>query len=223
MRPSLSAALSLSFLLFMSSLAPAQTGGSGAGRHRGPSSPPPVQSIAFGDYRLTLGLPKDEVLGELRKTHEVERFPLGPGEDVWWVSKSGEPHGGKVTFEGGVLVRVLKDWEVAEPGGGPPMTTMKIALEAMRQMIPEDLRNCEVSTGIPESVAITCGNMLVQLGISRSEGEPDRVWVYTVLGAGPTPSEKEAGKLAPMPSIPPDSPAPPRENRQPPPEKTPQE
>jgi hypothetical protein len=201
MRPSLSAALSLSFLLLTSLLTsgPARAqGGSGAVRHRGPTLPPQPQSIAFGEHRLTLGMPKDEVMEKLGQSHEVKRWPDDRQSDVWSVSKSGEPYGGKITFEGGVLVRVTQDWEVAEPTAGPPMTMMKIALAAMHQMIPEDVRDCEVGLALdgPGYLAISCGKMLVQVGISSSEGEPDRVWVYKVLGTGLTGSEKEAGRLA---------------------------
>jgi len=188
MRPFLSAALTLSFLLPMASAILAQTG-SGPAHHRGPTtppavpSPPLVQSIAFGKYKIMLGMPQDEVLKLVGESYRVEPEK----KDVWWVNENSGGTIGRLYFRDHKLDQVYRDWEVMEPEAGPAFDTMRTALAAFAQMIPGDPRDCKVTSYPPPAemiaVVVECGKMLVQLHIDSSPGEPDRVFVYTNLGS----------------------------------------
>ena len=158
-------------------------GGSGQWKSPNPPQPPPVQSIAFADDRLVLGMPQDEVLDRLSKNFELVRRQ----KDVFWVNQKTGGGGtiGMVYFAGGLLTQVSRDWEILEPEAGPALLTTKTILAAFRQMIPEDSRDCAVTGDIHNpagGVAVNCGKMLVQLYVTSREGEPDRVVVYTSLG-----------------------------------------
>jgi|SRR5215471_11622333 len=177
---------SLLFLVTASAFAQSPGSGGRVGIGPGAGAVPKaaeVQSIAFGETRLVLGMPQNEVLDLLGKSFELVRRD----KDSYWINAS-KAMGtiGTITFGGGVLVEAIRDWEIVEPEAGPALVTMKTALAAFRQMIPGDPRDCKVESDVynPTSgVAVSCGKMLVQLFFTSNEGEDDRVFVHTVLGS----------------------------------------
>lgn len=213
MRPSLSAALSLSFLLLstpvtalaQTEMGPAPRPGTGRGQHIGaPGVPPPptAQSIAFGKHKIMLGMPQDEVLKLVGESYRVEPEK----KDVWWVNENSGGTIGRLYFRDQKLDQVYRDWEIMEPEAGPAFDTMRTALAAFAQMIPGDPRDCKV-TSYPApaemiAVVVECGKMLVQLHIDSSPGEPDRVFIYTNLGShtdGPGKRDGAAEKPSALP------------------------
>jgi hypothetical protein len=190
-------------LLFLLAAAPVHAQAPGTGGQGGigpahttrPQQPPPAQSIAFAEDRLVLGMPQDEVLDRLSKNFELVRRE----KDVFWVNQNTGGTIGMVYFAGGLLTQVSRDWEILEPEAGPALLTMKTAIAAFRQMIPGDPRDCKVDSNIlnpAAGVAVSCGKMLVQLYVTSSDGEPDRVFVYTALGShdGPDRFERDPPK-----------------------------
>lgn len=171
-------------LLATTALAQSAPGG-GKAKAIAPGTPPanpPGQGILFGEHRITLGMPQDEVLRLVSESYRVERQPNG----VWWVyERTGGTIGG-LYFTNQLLDQVHRDWEVTEPQSGPAVVTMSTALAAFAQLVPGDPRDCEVAFDhydTQKSVGITCGKMLVQLYITSNEGGPDRVFVYANLGS----------------------------------------
>ena len=164
---------------------PSSTIGPGSGVERIISaSPQPASgdSIEFDGHRITLGMPRDQVLKLVAESYEV----VPQGDERWWVNdrKAGGTIG-TLTFRQGVLTLVTRDWEVVESGAGPAINILNTAFRAIGQMVPGAARSCTVS---PDRLAtqtgfsVSCGPMLVQIFMTTDPGEGTRAWVHTALG-----------------------------------------
>lgn len=156
------------------------------GARIGPVSPAPPQapdSIYFDEHRITLGMPQEQVLKLVGESYRVEHQQDG----LWWVhDKLAGGTIGDLYFSKGVLIEATRDWEPVEPAAGPAVQTMDTAFAAMRQMVPGTLRSCKVypdRLSTQTGFAVSCEPMLVQIFMTKNEGEPIRVFVHQVLGS----------------------------------------
>jgi hypothetical protein len=145
-------------------------------------------SIEFGDIRLTLGLPQNEVLGRLAEKYRIDRIDDG----TYFVAtklSSNEQYDvvGTIRFRQGKLVSVYRPWVPAHSNGAELARSFyrlaRVFVQEGRTACTLGVAENEMADGENHSVVIKCGGKSIEVHVTRTHHTKEVATVEEVLEA----------------------------------------